>query len=254
VFFLERRTKRCLVRFFGFQKPRGVDLKKLSSVVERLSAMSSPTKAPFGSGKMTVALESGVFADFLEAFCDAVTAENVRQKISFFSSDAIGKRVLPEGFSIRSVARMEDSAYGRVFDSEGTTTEDIDVVSNGVLEGLFTDSKNARKMGLPLTGNPSPSNLVFTGKSDPKALSEAKFLFTNLMAFHTIDSISGKFALEGEGFALENGKRVGYVKNVALSGNVKDLLLGIVSSEGSVRWHGNVKTGDVVIANLRVNA
>ena len=143
---------------------------------------------------------------------------------------------------------MPESAYGRVFDGEGITTEDLPVIENGVLKNLFCDSKNAAKFAIPVTGNPYPSNLVFEAPTKPEALMEAKFLFTNLMAFHTVDSISGKFALEGEGFELKDGKRVGYVKNVALSGNVKTLFEGLVAEVGNRRRYGNAVLGDVVVS------
>ena len=216
-------------------------------IVKRLSEMSKPAPASFSSQTATIALESGVFADFLDILASAVTAENIRQKTTFLEESDIGKAVMPKGFSLRSLARMPDSAYGRVFDGEGITATDLDVVSDGIFSNMFTDSKNAKKFGIPTTGNPSPSNLVFEGKTDPSALSEAKFLFTNLMAFQTVDSISGKFALEGEGFELKNGKPVRYVKNVALSGNVKTLFANLVAETGNRRRHGNVVTGDVVI-------
>lgn len=164
-----------------------------------------------------------MFSEFLDILMGAANAESVRQKTTFLEADDVGKKLLPEGFSIASLARMPESAYGRVFDGEGITTENLGVIENGVLKNLFCDSKNAAKFSIPATGNPYPSNLVFEAPNEPEALKEAKFLFTNLMAFHTVDSISGKFALEGEGFELKDGKRVGYVKNVALSGNVKTL-------------------------------
>ena len=177
----------------------------------------------------------------------AASAESIRQKTTFLETSDIGGKILPEGFSITSLARMPDSAYGRVFDGEGITTEDLSVVENGVLKNVFCDSKNAAKFQIPATGNPFPSNLSFEAPVRPESLREAKFLFTNLMAFHTVDSISGKFALEGEGFELQNGKRAGYVKNVALSGNVKTLFSGLVAEVGNRRRYGNALLGDVVV-------
>ncbi|MDQ1344016.1 MAG: PmbA protein [Patescibacteria group bacterium] len=231
----------------------GVDEKTVKEVSDRLLAMSSPVEATFASGTATVALESGVFSEFLDILCGAVTAENVRQKTTFLERSDLGKPLLPKGFSLRSAARLPDSAYGRLFDGEGITTEDLDVVSDGIWKNFFSDSKNAKKFDIPTTGNPGPSNLVFEAPVRPEALTEANFLFTNLMAFHTVDSISGKFALEGEGFELKNGKPVGYVKNVALSGNVKDLFANLVAETGNRRRHGNVVTGDVVVSGLSVN-
>lgn len=230
-----------------------VDEKILKEVSDRLVVMSSPVSASVSSGPATIALESGVFAEFLDILSGAVTAENVRQKTTFLEAGDLGKALLPKGFSIRSVTREKDSAYGRLFDGEGITTEDLEVVTDGVWKNYFADSKNAKKFGIPTTGNPSPSNLVFEAPVKPEALSEAKFLFTNLMAFHTVDSISGKFALEGEGFEIRDGKPAGYVKNVALSGNVRDLFANLVAETGNRRRHGNVVTGDVVVSGLSIN-
>lgn len=230
-----------------------VDEAKIREVSDRLVVMSSPVSPSVSSGPATVALESGVFAEFLDILSGAVTAENVRQKTTFLETGDLGKALLPKGCSVRSVARERDSAYGRLFDGEGITTEDLEIVSDGVWKNFFADSKNAKKFGIAATGNPSPSNLVFEAPVNPDALSEAKFLFTNLMAFHTVDSISGKFALEGEGFEIKNGKLAGYVKNVALSGNVRDLFANLVTETGNRRRHGNVVTGDVVVSGLSIN-
>lgn len=213
------------VWYDSFSSPKFLEVpdSDVAAISERLVEMSKPVAATFESGPATVALEGGVFSEFLDILMGAANAESVRQKTTFLEADDVGKKLLPEGFSIASLARMPESAYGRVFDGEGITTENLGVIENGVLKNLFCDSKNAAKFSIPATGNPYPSNLVFEAPNEPEALKEAKFLFTNLMAFHTVDSISGKFALEGEGFELKDGKRVGYVKNVALSGNVKTL-------------------------------
>lgn len=237
------------VWYDSFSSPKFLDVSEsdISPIAERLVAMSKPAQAGFTSGNATVALEGGVFSEFLDILSGAVSAESIRQKTTFLEAGDVGKELLPKGFSIRSFARLADSAYGRVFDGEGITTEDLEIVTDGVLKNLFCDSKNAKKLGIPSTGNPSPSNLVFEAPVRPEALKDAQFLFTNLMAFHTVDSISGKFALEGEGFELENGTPVRYVKNVALSGNVKTLFAGLVAEVGNRRQYGNVTTGDVVV-------
>lgn len=227
-----------------FQDVSGADV---APIAERLVEMSRPVAATFASGPATVALEGGVFADFLDILMGAASAESIRQKTTFLETSDIGGKILPEGFSITSFARMPDSAYGRVFDGEGITTGDLPVVEGGVLKNVFCDSKNAAKFKIPATGNPFPSNLSFDAPVRPEAIREAKFLFTNLMAFHTVDSISGKFALEGEGFELKDGKRAGYVKNVALSGNVKTLFSGLVAEVGNRRRYGNALLGDVVV-------
>lgn len=238
------------VWYDSFSSPGFLDVSDsdIAPIAERLVEMSRPIAATFESGTATVALEGGVFSEFLDILMGAASAESIRQKTTFLEASDVGKKLLPEGFSIASFARMPESAYGRVFDGEGITTEDLSVIENGVLKNLFCDSKNATKFGIRTTGNPSPSNLVFEAPSKPEALKEAKFLFTNLMAFHTVDSISGKFALEGEGFELKDGKRVGYVKNVALSGNVRELFANLVAEVGNRRRYGNVLTGDVVVA------
>lgn len=237
------------VWYDSFSSPNFQDVadSDIAPVAERLVEMSKPAAATFGSGAATVALEGGVFADFLDILMGAANAESIRQKTTFLETSDIGKPLLPEGFSVTSLARMPESAYGRVFDGEGITTQNLPVIENGILKNVFCDSKNATKFTVPPMGNPFPSNLVFEAPVEPKALKEAKFLFTNLMAFHTVDSISGKFALEGEGFELQDGKRVRYVKNVALSGNVKTLFAGLVAEVGNRRRYGNALLGDVVV-------
>jgi predicted Zn-dependent protease len=88
--------------------------------------------------------------------------------------------------------------------------------------------KNSRKLSLPSVGNSSISNLVFETKAEASnPLQNATFLFTNLMAFHTVDTMTGKFALEGEGFEIIDGKKTGFVKNVALSSSVRELFNNI---------------------------
>jgi hypothetical protein len=57
--------------------------------------------------------------------------------------------------------------------------------------------KNSRKFSLPAKGNSSVSNLVFeTDEMVENPLKNADFIFTDLMAFHTVDKMTGKFALE----------------------------------------------------------
>ena len=161
-----------------------------------LMEKSEPKAPTITSGMHTITLKNDVVISLLDILSDALTGENIRQHTSFFSMDDIGKLVLDSKLTLRSNPVREHSPFNRLFDKEGVTSEQLIIIEDGVIKNVFLDTKNAKKLHLPHTGNPEYSNLELVGEPDSGYLKNSKFLFTGLMAFHTVDTSSGKFALE----------------------------------------------------------
>jgi len=47
------------------------------------------------------------------------------------------------------------------------------------------------------------------------------------MAFHTVDTSTGKFSLNGEGYLLKDGKKQDFIRGISLSGSILDLFSNI---------------------------
>lgn len=229
-----------------------VDPAFLQQLHTRLIDRSAPKTPSIASGIHTVTLQNDVVASFLDILSDALTGENIRQHTSFFSLGDIGKVVLDQKLTLRSDPSRANSPFNRLFDDEGVTSEPLSVIENGAIKNIFLDMKNAKKLGLPCTGNPGFANLELVGEPDSGYLKHSKFLFMNLMAFHTVDSSSGKFALEGEGFEIVDGKIGNYIKNVSLSGNVRDLFSRIEAIGDDIYTHGNIFTPSITFQNQSV--
>ncbi|MDD3120537.1 MAG: TldD/PmbA family protein [Candidatus Gracilibacteria bacterium] len=221
----------------------------VKNIEKKLLDKTNPQKAEIESQKHTITLKNKVVVSFLEELMGSLFGENIRQKMSFIKKDQIGQKIISDKLSLVSNPQIPNSCYNKRFDGEGFSTEKLDIINNGVLKNIFLDYKNSLKFNLRPTGNPTFSNLEVVGEFDKNYLKKSSFLFTNLMAFHNIDSTTGKFALEGEGFEIKSGKIDKFVKNVSISGNVLDLFQNIECLGDDIYINSNVRTPSITFAN-----
>jgi PmbA protein len=128
----------------------------------------------------------------------------------------------------------------RPFDGEGVTSRRNELVVGGVFRGFLFDSYTARKTGRRTTGSATrgvggppgvgTTNLsLITGESSFDeilgGITEGLFL-TDLMGFG-VNMTTGDFSQGAAGRWIENGRLSYPVSEVNVSGNLREMLLGI---------------------------
>ncbi len=230
-----------------------IDEKLLKETQEILISKSQSYAPNFQNGTHTIAFDNKLSWDFIEFIAQSLMTEGIRQKQSIFSLEEQGKQIFDTNISLQVNPQRKNSAYNQGFDQEWLNLEKIVLIENGVIKNFLSDVKNSQKLNLPFTGT-TISNLEFTGKNTTdNPLQDISFLFTNLMWLHTIDSMTGKFALEWEGFEIIDGKKAGFVKNVSLSGNIRELFTQIQAVGNDTYIHGNIFVPTLVFSGQKIN-
>lgn len=199
----------------------------IEKIEKELIDKSSPKIPNIKSWKHTITLKNTVIAGFLEELMNSLSWESIRQKMSFINIDEIWKKIFSEQLNIISNTEKIGSAYNRKFDFEWIKSENIEIIKNWKLENIFLSYKNSLKLWMKSTWNPWFANLEIIWDYNKNYLENSSFLFTNLMAFHTIDSSTGKFALEWEWFEVNDWKIWNFIKSVSLSWDIKSLFSSI---------------------------
>ena len=121
-----------------------------------------------------------------------------------FSKNKLWDKIFSGKFTIINNPELKNYTWTMLFDKEWITAKKTILFEKWVFVSKFYDYKNALKEWLENLWNSTVSNIELVWKTDKNYLVWSKILFTNLMAFHTVDSSTWKFSLNGEWYLLEN--------------------------------------------------
>ncbi|MEB3797684.1 MAG: TldD/PmbA family protein [Caldisphaeraceae archaeon] len=155
--------------------------------------------------------------------------------------------------SVRDDPLIPYSAWSREFDGEGLPSMRTQLIEEGVVKSYLSDSYWARKAGVKGTHSAyrtyrtlpsiSTSNIVLEGNS----FKESNELYIDqLEGVHTSNFVTGEFSVsanvawDGEG---------GY-REIVVSGNVKDLIEGIVGFSKDLMQYGKIVSGKALVKGL----
>lgn len=191
------------------------------------------------SKKYKVVLDKEVVADLLASYLDNASAEEVQKKTSLM----IGKLNQPVASKKVTVLEMPLSRnqFFTYFDDEGVATYNKTVIKKGVLQTYFYNLTTAKKDGVTTTGNGYRgggkvgvgfNNIVLKpGKKTLEQLfdqvQEGVYI-TELMGVHAgLNSQSGNFSLQANGFMIEKGKKATPLTLITVSGNLVDVFMNV---------------------------
>lgn len=179
-----------------------------------------------------------------------------------------GEQVFDPCLTLWDDPTLSGRPYSASHDDEGVPCRRKALIRQGVVETFLYDLKTAALMGTESTGNgarslfglPSPSatNLVLEGSDTPleKMIQgiERGLLVTSVLGLGQGNPISGAFSNPiGVGYAIEKGEIVGRVKNVAIAGNIYDLLKEIGGLSRESEWvHGRYRLPYILLNALNV--
>ncbi|MBF2003595.1 MAG: TldD/PmbA family protein [Synechococcales cyanobacterium M58_A2018_015] len=219
------------------------------------------TNAPSLNGRVPV-LFTAKAADMLWGTVQA--ALNGKQVIERASpwSDRLGERVMSSNLTI---AQQPDAGpFSCPFDDEGTPTQPITFIKNGVLQLFYTDRTIGRALGSGTTGNgfrpglgsyPTPGlfNLIIEPgfQSLPELIASIDHGIVVDQMLGGGAGISGDFSVNVDlGYRVEQGQVVGRVKDTMVSGNVYTALKNPVVLGSDADWNGSCYTPSVLVEGL----
>jgi PmbA protein len=196
-------------------------------------------------------IASGLFGHFI----GAISGGSVYRKSSFLL-DKLGQQVLPSWLNITERPHILRGLASSPFDHEGVRTQDMDVVSKGLLNHYLLTSYSARKLKMQTTGHAGGIHNWFiqhTGESDQEMLAKlgTGLLVTELMG-QGVNIVTGDYSRGAAGFWVENGIIQYPVHEITIAGNLTDMLMNIVAIGAVQETRGSVKTGSVLVESMQI--
>ena len=229
--------------------PEQIGLEAAKSTIDRLGARKVKTcKVPVLFDRE---IASGLFGHLISA----ISGGSLYRKSSFLL-DKLGQQVLPNWFEINEKPHLLKGLASSPFDHEGVKTQDMNIVSQGLLKHYLLTSYSARKLNMQTTGHAGGIHNWFiksTGESD-KALLEklgTGLLVTELMG-QGVNIVTGDYSRGAAGFWVENGIIQYPVHEITIAGNLSDMLMNIVAIGAQQETRGSVQTGSVLIESMQV--
>ncbi|MBD0303537.1 MAG: TldD/PmbA family protein, partial [Tolypothrix sp. T3-bin4] len=154
--------------------------------------------------------------------------------------------------------------YSCPFDDEGTPTQPLVFIQNGVLQNFYSDRTIGHQLGINTTGNgfrpdlssyPTPGLFNFLIEPGSGSL---QYLIQKLDRGLIVDQIlgggngiSGDFSINIDlGYRVQNGQVIGRVKDTMVAGNVYTALKQVILLGGDADWNGSCYTPSVIVDGL----
>ena len=237
-----------------------LDLNQLAEqILQRLNWAEVNVSPPVGRIPILFTAKA---ADMLWATVQAaLSGKRVIERSSPWS-DRVGEQVTSTALTVSQ--NPEAGPFSCPFDDEGTPTQPLVFIENGILRLFYTDRTIGRKLGHGSTGNgfrpglgsyPTPSLFNTLIKPGKRSLLD---LIASLDDGLVVDQmlgggagISGEFSVNVElGYRVKQGKILGRIKDTMVAGNVYTALQNLVELGGDADWNGSCYTPSLIVEDL----
>jgi len=195
--------------------------------------ISNPTKRE----KISVVFTPSAFGFLLETFSLGINGKNHYKKTSPLVNK-LGEKVLGDNITIFEDPLSHSLTGSAIFDRELVPTSKKYIFENGIYKSIITDIKTANQLNIKPSGNAMGgySSIPGIGLKNITMLAGDKSLETlikedeEIILVHSVlgggqsNMLAGDFSVNiALGHHIKNGKILGRVKNIMLSGNVYDI-------------------------------
>jgi PmbA protein len=246
--------------FFADLDSQSVGKRAAQKAIRYLGGKPGPTlKGP-------VLLDSWMAAETLEVLAGSFYADHLVKKRSLFEG-AQGRPILSSALTIIDDGCLKGGFASFPFDGEGVPKKRMVVVDRGVFNQPLADTE----YGLRLQGGSTGSS-VREGLRYPPQIGYSNFFIergstpleklfqkmghgvyiTELIGMHTANPISGDFSVGAQGFLVEKGEITGPIKQIALSGNLKEMMNRIEEVASDLRFYFKVGSPSLLVSEMDV--
>lgn len=229
--------------------PESVGLQAAENTVSRLDPQKLKT------GQFPVMFAADVATGLIGHLVMAISGGNLYRKSSFLL-DHLGKTILPTWFNISERPHVMRGLASSPFDSEGVRTQDLEIITDGVLATYLLTSYAARKMNMTPTGHAGGIHNWYvksTGQNYQQMLKElgTGLLVTEVMG-QGVNVVTGDYSRGAAGFWVENGEIKYPVSEITIAGNLKRMLQQIVAVGSDIETRSQIQTGSILIESMKV--
>ncbi len=203
---------------------------------------------PIETNKYLICFTPEAFLQLVSAFSSMFNARSIIDGLSLMDEESIGKQISVSNLNISDEGLHPENIGAFSFDGEGTPTQDIKLVANGILTNLLHSEATARKFGVKPTGHAglgakvsvSPDWLVVSKSDSEMDKDESLSVENTLKKYILIDELSaihsgvkasqGSFSLPFDGWIVSGGKKTS-IEAATVAGDILKVLNSIVKIE-----------------------
>ena len=200
------------------------------------------------TNKYLICFTPEAFLQLISAFSSMFNARSIIDGLSLMEEDSIGNQISVRNLNISDEGLHPKNVGAFSFDGEGTPTQNIQLVTNGILTHLLHSEATARKFGVRPTGHAglgakvsvSPDWLVVSksesdmdkdGSLSIKSTKKEYILIDELSAIHSgVKASQGSFSLPFDGWIVNDGKKTS-IEAATVAGDILKVLSSIVKIE-----------------------
>lgn len=177
-----------------------------------------------------------------------------------FLPDAMGQVIAAPHLSVTEDPFEPFGLASAAFDDEGVAGARRDVVRDGVVAGLFLDTRMGRKLGRASTGNAGgtrnltlASRLTAAGDDlDAMLRKLGTGLWLTRFMGDGVDPATGGYSRAAAGFWVENGQVVRPVQGFTVAGNLRDMFQAIAAVGADIYRDGSVRSGSILLPEMQI--
>ena len=200
------------------------------------------------TNKYLICFTPEAFLQLISAFSSMFNARSIIDGLSLMDEDSLGNQISVPNLNISDEGLHPKNVGAFSFDGEGTPTQNIQLVTNGILTQLLHSEATARKFGVKPTGHAglgakvsvSPDWLVVSksesdmDKDESLSIKNTKkeyILIDELSAIHSgVKASQGSFSLPFDGWIVNDGKKTS-IEAATVAGDILKVLSSIVKIE-----------------------
>lgn len=188
---------------------------------------------PRRSGRYNMVIDTECASRVVTPLLNALSGYAVQQNNSFLM-DCLGQKVFSEGLTIIDKCRTVGETGSRLFDSEGVATKEHEIISDGVINEFFINTYLSNKMETSPTiedaTRPKLKPWPVDGLDREKIMKKCRngILVTGFNGGNT-NASTGDYSFGIEGFAFKDGKITHPVREMLVTGNLKDLWNNLIA-------------------------
>ena len=223
---MERDYEYSSKRFFkDLLEPKKIGQKASELAINKLKPRKIKSK------KMKVVFDKRIAKNFLSSFASAITSGTIAKGTTFLK-DKLNTQIFNDKINIIDKPDIIKGTGSRYFDIEGTSTNELKLVENGILKNYLIDTYNGKKINMKSNGRASgTTNLFFeNGAESYKDLinSGNEIFYVNETYGRGVNLINGDYSVGASGHIIENGEFSYPVSEITIAGNLNDIFTKMV--------------------------
>ena len=212
---------------------------------------------PIKTGRYPVVYSAEVASGLIGHLIGALSGGSLYRNASFLTN-SLGRKLLPEGFSVIERPLMPRGPGSAAFDGDGVATFEKAFVERGEIASYVLGNYSAQRLGMTTTANSGGVHNVWVeGPRQPvadliKGIKEGIWV-TDLIG-QGVNIVSGDYSRGAAGFWISNGELTHPVDEITIAANLADMYGALVGLGDDPDYRGNVVTGSLLVDGMTVAA